>query len=130
MKLFLPEDKMEQIIQMSLVSTDISHRSLSQLLGMCATSLAVLLAPLWYQQLKIRLLRRSSVYNNLVTLDALNRGVDVVEHTTAPVKWQGCLSQGTRHDDRHRCLLDRLGGVRTPGGLWSPEEWKLYIKST
>ena len=56
MKLFLPEDKIQQITQMcqNLVSQQVvSLRSLSQLLGkMCATTLAVLLAPLWYRNLQ------------------------------------------------------------------------------
>ena len=34
----------------------------------------------------------------------------MVEHPTSLVEWQRCPSQGTRHDHRHRCFPDRLGG--------------------
>ena len=77
MKLFLLEDKVQQISQMShnlLSQQKVSLRCLSQLLGkMSATNLAVLPAPLWYhslQQLKIQSLIGLS-YDNLVTLDPL-----------------------------------------------------------
>lgn len=54
-KLLLPKDNIQQIIQMchNLATQQvISLRSLSQLLGkMCATTLAVLPTPLWYWNL-------------------------------------------------------------------------------
>ena len=36
-------------------------------------------------------------------------GADMVEHTTAPVEWQGCSPPCSRHDDRYGCITDRVG---------------------
>ena len=138
MKLFLPEDKIQQITQMCqdfIAQQVVSLRNLSQLLGkMCATTVAVLPDTLWYQnlqQLKIQSLRRSSSYNNLVTLEP-SCIEELTWWSTQLHLWNGRDVRPQVPDMRINTDAKLTGwgavcdGVCT-GGLWSPKERRFHI---
>ena len=136
MKIFLPEEKVQNIMQtcqQALTRGTLSIRQLSQLLGkLNVTSQAMLSAPVCYhqlQQLKIQSFRRSRSFDTLVTLDQrateeliwwrdqLRNGKDVIppppdmliETDASMIVW-GAVCQG----------------IRT-GGPWSHQERDCHI---